>query len=94
MMLLLHKMHSARTASSSTSELNAIQGGPASYKKYMDKKKNTKGTNTYAVFDEQSNVRMGGRKTRRKKRRRKRKTRKKRGGHYIEFNETQSRRNI
>ena len=86
------RSNSARTASSSTSELNAIQGGPASYKKYMDKKKNTKGTNTYAVFDEQGNVRMGGRKTRRKKRRRKKKLAKKED--IISNLKTQTRKNM
>lgn len=79
------RSNSARTTSSSLSELDAIHKGPASYEKYLDnKKKNTvtnttKGTNTYAEIDDQGDVIMGGRKTRRKKRRRKRrrKTRRK-----------------
>ena len=77
------RSNSARTTSSSLSELNAIQGGPESYVKYLDNKKNTetnitRGTNTsYAEIGEDGDVKMGGRKTRRKKRRRKTKKRRK-----------------
>lgn len=72
------RSNSARTTSSSLSELAAIHdSNPESYQEYLDNKKNTKGTNTYARVDEQGDVIMGGRKTRRKKRRRKRKTKRK-----------------
>ncbi len=71
------RSNSARTTSSSLSELDAIHKGPESYEKYLDNKKNTKGTNTYARVDEDGDVIMGGRKTRRKKRRRKTKKRRK-----------------
>ena len=72
------RSNSARTASSSLSELAAIHdSNPTSYQEYLDNKKNTKGTNTYAKMDEQGDVIMGGRKTKRKKRRRKAKKKRK-----------------